>query len=298
MEKIKLWTMCCLSIIGLLLSSCSSSDDNDGKDDGGFNISQLVGSEWQRNYYNINDDGWEKGDCLLTFISGNQVSEEITYHGEGIFWNPESDEDEYKSYSGTNTSFYSYRMNGTTLVFTDEYGGNFNVTISGNKMRSSNGDEWTLTKAGTGSGDDKSESGGSTTTYSWSNMQGVWMKSTYEAYLSTINTYISQNATSDVFLNNHYDGDFGVSGYQFNSSGAMKDIYASTRTWHNDDALIFKTIYTSDNKTVYWTDIENDSYSDRLTISGDKIYYNGNVRFEIFDSTKMFEGETLYVKVK
>ena len=127
--------------------------------------------------------------------------------------------------------------------------------------------------------------------YTWENMQGVWMESElYGMYASALETYKSQNVSSEVLLNNSYDGDFGVSGYQFSASGGIKNLYVCTKIWHNENALILKTMNTS----------EHDTFTDKMTIRDDKIYHNGKVRFEILSSKIIMETstETMYEKVK
>lgn len=294
----KSWSILSIMMLlscGMFMEACG--DDNDDSGDK-FDMSQLVGSQWKRTYSYLNtDDGSkEDGECLLTFTTSGQAEEYISYHGAEWKWSYENG-DEYKSYSGTNTEFYTYQVTGTniTLMGDEEYDEPINIVVSGNKMTASNGLEWTLAQKGSSSVEEP------TLSYTWTNMQGVWMESnTYGAYAETIETYKRQNASSNIYLNNSYDGDFSVSGYQFNTSGAIKDLFVCTKIWHNDNALILKTINTSDNKTVYWTDIENNSFSDKLTIRGNEIYHKGNVRFEIISPKMILEksSDTIYEKVK
>lgn len=280
---------------GMFMGACG--DDND--DDGSFNMSQLVGSQWKRSYsyFDTDDSSKEDGECLLTFTSSGQAEEYISYHGAGWEWSYENG-DEYKSYSGTRTDFYTYQVSGTNIILMgdDEFDDPINIAVSGNKMIASNGLEWTLVKVGSDNNVEEP-----TSSYTWANMQGVWMLSDiYGAYADEIETYQRQNASSNVYLNNSYEGNFGVSGYQFNSTGGIKDLFVCTKIWHNDNAIILKTIYTSDYKTVYWTDIENDNFSDKLVIRGDEIFQNGNVRFEILNPKMILEksSDTIYEKVK
>lgn len=295
----KSWSVLSIMMLlscGMFIGACG--DDNDDNGDN-FNMSQLVGSQWKRTYSYLNtDDGSkEDGECLLTFTTSGQAEEYISYHGAGWEWSYENG-DEYKSYSGTNTEFYTYQVTGTNIILKgdEEYDEPINIVVSGNKMIASSDLEWTLVKKGSGNVKDED----SDYSYTWTNMQGVWMENDiYGAHAETIETYKRQNAASSIYLNNKYDGDFGVSGYQFNASGAIKDLYVCTKVWHNDNALILKTINTSDNKTVYWTDIENDSFSDKLTIRKNEIYHKGNVRFKIISPNLIMENDdTYYVKVK
>lgn len=157
------------------------------------------------------------------------------------------------------------------------------------------GDNQEQTDNGTGG----SDAGGSDS-YTWASIKGVWMESgTYGAHASTIETYKRENMKSAAYLNNLYDGDFYVSGYQFNASGKIRDVDVCTKIWHYENALILKTIYAPD-QTVYWTDINTDGYSDRLTIRGYQIYHDGNARFKIINPTIIQETSsgTYYTKVQ
>ena len=279
--------------------ACGDDDDDDNDNgSGSFNMSKLVGSEWKRtySYLNTEDASWEEGECLLTFTTSGQAQELISFRGQEWDWSYE-DGDQYKSYSGTRTVFYTYRVSGTKIILqgSEAYDDPINIVVSGNKMVATGDMEWILVKTGSGNVEEP------TSSYTWANMQGVWMESVfYGAYASEIETYKKQNASSNVYLYNSYNEDFGVSGYQFNANGEIKDLYVCTKIWHNDGALILKTINTSDNKIVYWTDIENDSFGDKMIISGNEIYHNGNVRFEIVNSKMIRDSDsgTLYEKVK
>ena len=297
MKKLNLYlSRFLIAVMCISFTACSSDDDS--SNGGSFNISQLTGSQWKRSFSYVDTDNgsWEKGECLLTFTNSNQAEEVITYQGEGWEWSYE-DGDQYKFYSGTYTSFYTFQIKDKILIFNnEEYDDPIQMKISGNKMIGSNGVEYTLVKKGSSADEEKPSS-----SYSWANMQGVWMESdTYGAYAETIEAYKSQNAISNAYLNNSYDGDFGVPGYQFNASGNIKELYVCTKIWHNDNALILKTIYASDNKTVYWTDIENDTFSDKLIIRGEEIYQDGIARFEIINSKMISEKSSgiVYQKVK
>lgn len=293
-KKLGFISIMMLLACGMFMGACG--DDND--DDGGFNMSQLVGSQWKRtySYLNTEDASKEDGECLLTFTSSGQAEEYISYHGAGWEWSYENG-DVYKPYSGTRTNFYTYQVSGTNIILKgeDEFDDPINIVVSGNKLIASSGLEWTLAKAGNENNVEEP-----TSSYNWTNMQGVWMESIpYGDCAASIETYKRQNASSNIYLFNNYYGDFGVSGYQFNSAGEIKDLYVCTKIWHNDNAIILKTIYTSDNKTVYWTDIENDNFSDRLIIRGDEIYQDGNVRFKIINPKLILENDdTYYEKVK
>lgn len=294
MKKRYLYVLCLLMVVsGVSFVACSEDDEDDSES---FDMSKLVGSEWKRtySYFNTDDASGEEGECLLTFTSSAQAQEYISYHGKE--WSGE-DGDRYQSYSGSTTIFYTYQVTGTkiSLQGEEEYDEPIYAVVSGNKMVASNDLEWTLVKAGSGNVEEPLSS------YTWENMQGVWMESElYGMYASALETYKSQNVSSEVLLNNSYDGDFGVSGYQFNASGGIKNLYVCTKIWHNENALILKTMNTSDRKTVYWTDIEHDTFTDKMTIRDDKIYHNGKVRFEILSSKIIMETstETMYEKVK
>ena len=294
MKKRYLYVLCLLMVVsGVSFVACSEDDEDDSES---FDMSKLVGSEWKRtySYFNTDDASGEEGECLLTFTSSAQAQEYISYHGKE--WSGE-DGDRYQSYSGSTTIFYTYQVTATkiSLQGEEEYDEPIYAVVSGNKMVASNDLEWTLVKAGTGNVEEPLSS------YTWENMQGVWMQSElYGMYASALETYKSQNVSSGVLLNNSHDGDFGVSGYQFSASGGIKNLYVCTKIWHNENALILKTMNTSDRKTVYWTDIEHDTFTDKMTIRDDKIYHNGKVRFEILSSKIIMETgtETVYEKVK
>lgn len=294
MKKRYLYVLCLLMVVsGVSFVACSEDDEDDSES---FDMSKLVGSEWKRtySYFNTDDASGEEGECLLTFTSSTQAQEYISYHGKE--WSGE-DGDRYQSYSGSTTIFYTYQVTGTkiSLQGEEEYDEPTYAVVSGNKMVASNDLEWTLVKAGTGNVEEPLSS------YTWENMQGAWMQSElYGMYASALETYKNQNVSSEVLLNNSYDGDFGVSGYQFSASGGIKNLYVCTKIWHNENALILKIMNTSDRKTVYWTDIEHDTFTDKMTIRDDKIYHNGKVRFEILSSKIIMETstETMYEKVK
>ena len=151
---------------------------------------------------------------------------------------------------------------------------------------------WTLIKAGEGSG----SGSGETTSYSWEQMQGVWMESKYDECASIISVYKQQQQPSSAY----YNGDFGVYGLQFNSNGQSREVDAQMKAFHNTGAIVLETIYASDGKTVYWTDVSKSSYRKQYSIHGDKIYYNGKEYFQIFDATHIHDliGGEDYVKVQ
>ena len=64
---------------------------------------------------------------------------------------------------------------------------------------------WTLIKAGEGSG----SGSGETTSYSWEQMQGVWMGSKYVDCASIIKLYKQQQQLSSAY----YNGDFEYTVY-------------------------------------------------------------------------------------
>lgn len=286
-----IFSMVVLMICSMTIVACGDDDDENG---GNFEMSELVGSQWKRTYSYFNNDDFSKedGECLLTFTTSGQAEEFISYHGADWQWSYENG-DEYKSYSGTNTVFYTYQVTGTniTLQGDGEYDEPIKIVVSGNKLIASNNDlQWTLVKKGSGNVEEEQDS------YTWSNIQGVWMEDiAYGAYAATFETYIRQNMPSSVYL----DDDFYVSGYQFNASGQIRDVDLCTKIWSYENALILKTINARD-RTVYWTDINSHGFSDRLTIRGNEIYHNGNVRFKIINPTIIQEisTETIYVKVQ
>ena len=71
------------------------------------------------------------------------------------------------------------------------------------------------------------------------------------------------------------------------------------KAFHNDNALVLQTIYTSDGKTLYWTDVEGDSYRGSYLIRGNEIYYNGNVVYNIlYPNMITDQANNVYVKVR
>lgn len=276
------------------LSSCSSDDENGGS----ISMSQLVGSEWKRSYtwVDMDNGAWEEGEGVLKFTSSSRAEEEVKYHGEDWKYNYDLDCEEYKPYSGTSFSFYTYQVSDGKIILRDEeYGNTITATLSGNRLTGGDDYQWTLVKAG--SGDEGS--GDSQDSYSWADMQGVWMEELYDAYAAEISVYKSQNSSSEVYLNNAYNGNFRVFGIQFNASGSRKELDVQMKAFHNDNALVLQTIYTSDGKTLYWTDVENDSYRGSYIIRGNEIYYNGNVVYNIlYPNMITDQANNVYVKVK
>lgn len=284
------WNIILSILLCSYLSSCSSNDDQGGN----FDMAQLIGSQWERNYSWIGDDAaWEEGKGTLTFTSSREAQEIVNYHGEDWRYNYDEDVNELKPYSGTSTIFYSYTVEGNQITLTDQDGGySITTTLSGNMLVGSDDYLWTLIKAGEGG-----ESGsGETTSYSWEQMQGVWMGSKYVDCASIIKLYKQQQQPSSAY----YNGDFGVYGLQFNSNGQSREVDAQMKAFHNTGAIVLETIYASDGKTVYWTDISKSSYRKQYSIHGDKIYYNGKEYFQIFDATHIHDliGGEDYVKVQ
>lgn len=294
---IRLSVLLCGVILCFGLSACSSDDEDGGKVIG---TSQLVGSQWQRSYYWIDQDdlAWEEGQGLLTFTSSSLAEETVTYHGWGYKYNYDLDINEYKSYSGSNIVFYTYEViNDEIILKNEENGTTITAVISGDKLKSDSEYEWTLVEAGSGNDEEDQAHGNS---YSWSNMSGVWMQDLYDAYAGEIQIYKSKNASSSVYLNNSYNGNFRVWGMQFNQDGQMREVDVQFKTFHNTGALVFETIYTSDRKTVYWTDVSKDSYSDKYIIRGNEIYLNGKLAFTIYNDSILIDANSddMYVKVQ
>ena len=144
------------------LSSCSSDDENGGS----ISMSQLVGSEWKRSYtwVDMDNGAWEEGEGVLKFTSSSRAEEEVKYHGEDWKYNYDLDCEEYKPYSGTSFSFYTYQVSDGKIILRDEeYGNTITATLSGNRLTGGDDYQWTLVKAG--SGDE--EGGDSEDSYSW-----------------------------------------------------------------------------------------------------------------------------------
>lgn len=281
------------AILCIAMVSCSSDDENDEIQ----NNILLIGSQWERSYYWIDDDdlSWEKGKCVLEFTGSNLAQETVTYNGMGYKYNYDLDLNEFKSYSGTNTNLYTYEVCDNQIILHNESdGATITAVLSGNKLQTSEY-EWTLVKEG----DNNGEVNDNTESYSWTNMQGVWMEDYYEAYADDIQMCKSQNLNSEAYLNNIYNGNFQVFGVQFNKDGQIREVNAQIKAFHNTDALIFETIYTSDGKILYWTDVSGDSYGDNYIIRGDKIYTNGKVAFSIINSNMIVDNaDCVYVRVK
>lgn len=291
-----LCALLCSVILSVSLSGCSS-DDEDSEPQ--VSTTQLVGSQWERSYSWMDSDdlAWEKGKGVLTFTSSSLAEEIVTYNGQGYQYNYDLDFNEYKSYSGKNTIFYTYKVSGNQIILKNEEDGTvITAVLSGNKLKADNSFEWTMVKAGSDNDEEESQDN----SYSWANMSGVWMQDLYDAYASEIQVYKSQNSTSSVYLNNSYNGNFRVWGMQFNQDGQMREVDVQFKTFHNTGALVFETIYTSDRKTVYWTDVSKDSYGDKYIIRGNEIYLNGKLAFTIYNDKMLIDAYTdnMYVKVQ
>ena len=271
------YSMLAATLSLFVFASCSSGDD-----DGVFEISQLVGSEWKSSYEWLDSDdlSMESGTEVLVFISSTQAKKTTKYEGYGWDYNYNLGTNEYKSYSGTRYTFYEYTVSGNVIHLrpTDDYY-TFDLAISGNNLIDDTNDQiWTLSKKGDGVESDE------TSSYSWSNMSGFWMyDEPYSEYASTIQVYKAQNAPSSRYLDNPEYGYFNCFGMHFNADGQMKEVVMETRLFEN--TLTLDRIDTSDGKTVYWTNIETGSYSGiKYTIHGNTIYYSGEPAFEIVNS--------------
>lgn len=271
------YSMLAATLSLFVFASCSSGDD-----DGVFEISQLVGSEWKSSYEWLDSDdlSMESGTEVLVFISSTQAKKTTKYEGYGWDYNYNLGTNEYKSYSGTRYTFYEYTVSSNVihLTPTDDYY-TFDLAISGNNLIDDTNDQiWTLSKKGDGVESDE------TSSYSWSNMSGFWMyDEPYSEYASTIQVYKAQNAPSSRYLDNPEYGYFNCFGMHFNADGQMKEVVMETRLFEN--TLTLDRIDTSDGKTVYWTNIETGSYSGiKYTIHGNTIYYSGEPAFEIVNS--------------
>ena len=136
-----------------------------------------------------------------------------------------------------------------------------------------------------------------TSAYSWSNIQGVWMEDKYEACAAEIAIYKQQNVSSSVYYNN----DFRVHGIQFDGQGHMKELRVEMKAFHNTGALVFETINTGNGETVYWTDVEGDSYgSEQYTIERNMISLYGQPHYEIYTPNHLIEEGSgqIYVSVR
>ncbi len=297
-QMYKLYTFFCCILLTMITPGCSSEDENNSE----FKMSQLVGSEWENKYEWMDEDNgdYEKGTSKLTFTSSSAATIHNVYNGKAWKYNYDLDIEEYKSYSGESSAFYSYIVAGDNIILTDqESGSEITLYPSGNKLIDNAGDRiWNLLKAGedtdTGNNDEESS-------YSWSTMKGIWMEESYEAMKAEISVYESQNSRSDVYTNNAYQGNFRVFGMEFDQNGRMRELDFYMRTVYNSGYPLLKTIHTSDNKTVYWTDLDPGSYSNtKYIINGNKIYYNGQEVFEIYNSNNIIDLATnnFYVRAK
>ena len=301
MKKIKLLIMNRRLFI-LMMAICvavSCSKDEDSLDNLVRN-DELIGSEWKRvsEHLDIDDGSWEKGNHLLTFNNSSEATEVCEYNGKGWEWSYE-DGDRFKPYSGTHTSFFSYKIDGKKIILTDVEDGDVkSYTLSGGKLVCED-IEWTLVKKGSGNNATEPDDIKKIT---WNDLHGVWIdRDEYYAMLETTDTYQRQNMSSNVYTRESHDLSFrlDLGGIQFSSTGKERNLWIKPKTWKND--LVIKKIFASDNKTVYWTDIENDSYSSyTLLIRDNKIYKNGVVKYEIANNGDIYDvnNEIFYVKVE
>ena len=289
----------CTLVFSIGLSGCSS--DEDSGDGGGLtNMSQLVGSEWKRNYSWMNDDGsYEKGEGTLKFTSSNSAHEDVTYHGKEWRYNYDLDVDEYKSYHGERTNLYTYTVSGNTITMTDlEYDNEIVLRLSDGMLVAESGsdDVWQLVKAGDGIGEG---TGGAS--YTWADLQGIWADEVeYGAYKSEIAVYRAQGSPSSTYTDNAHHGNFRVYCMEFDGEGNVRDLYPYMRTVYNSGYPLLMQFMASDGQMVYWTDLKPDSWERRpYVINGNKLYQNGVVRFEILRPGQMVEvaSGTFYTKV-
>jgi hypothetical protein len=298
----KSWVKITSLLYGVIfcLSFCSCSSDEESNDPV-FDMSRIVGSQWERSYSwtSSDDPSWEKGKGSLTFSNSHQAIEEISYSGEGFEYNYNLGIYEFKSYSGSHSVFYTYEVEGNRIVMQNEdTGATFTATLSGNKLVSEDY-EWILVAPGTGSADGDNGDKPTGPSYSWENMQGVWMDDLYDAYSGEILELQKQNMPSGAFLGSYTHGNFRVWGVQFNQSGQMREVDVQFKTFYNTGALVLRTIYASDRKTVYWTDVSKDTFKDKYIIRGNEIYYNGKVAFTIYNPNMIEDTSgNYYVRVK
>lgn len=288
----KINTFLCGTLLCTGISGCSSGDE--GNND--FSMSQLVGSEWESKYEWIEEDGdHEKGTSTLTFTSSSSVTEHIVYSGEHWDFDYDLGIDVYEPYHGERDDFYSYTVSGEDIIINYEFYDRV-LHRSGNKLIEEDGDNvWTLIKAGNGN----DEGGATGESYSWSDMQGVWLGEPYELYEGVISQYQDMNMSSDYYYRDSDYGNFQVGGFQFNSEGYYREVDVQMKAFHNSGKAVLKTIHTSDGETVYWTDVSYDDYSGlTYNINGNKIYYNGQVIFEIINKNTIREKGTDYTYIK
>lgn len=294
----KLSALLYITLLCTTLSGCSSENEGDGE----FKMSQLVGSEWTAEYGWIDEDNgdYEEGTSNLIFTSSSSVTEHTKYHGKHWEYNYNLGIDEYKSYNGESDYFYNYTVSGNDIILDiNEFGDKLTLHNSGNKLIEKDGDRiWTLIKAGE---DTDNNENNEEESYSWSNMQGIWMEETYEMYEAIINQYQKQNMSSSKFFNDSEYGNFRVFGIQFNKEGLLREVDVQMKSFKNTGRAVLKTIKTSDGKTIYWTDISRDDYfGNKYIINKNKIYLNGQDIYEIINNKTIKDIVTgdIYVKAQ
>ena len=301
MKKVLSALFCALT---LCMGFCNcSSDDDEGEGGGLADMSQLVGSEWKREFSWMNDDGSNgTGTGILKFTSSTSAQEDVTTQGTGWEYNYDLGYEEWKPFHGQSTSLYTYSVSGNTITMTDlEYGHEMTLHMSGDKLVEENGEgnEWQLVEAGDETGD---VSGGGSTAYSWTNMQGIWAEEiNYQAYLSIISIYQAQAANSSIYTNNSEHGNFRVFCIEFDGEGRMRELNPYMRTVYNNGYPLLLQFQASDNRMVYWTDLKPGYWSNtNYIISENQIYHLGTKRFDILTSNRIqdcISGE-FYCKVQ
>lgn len=276
-----------------LLSGCQNEEQTDESKET-FDVAEIVGSQWTSSYEWIEDNGsMESGNEVLDFMSSTQAKKTTEYSGRGWDFNYSTGEDEYKSYSGTKYQFYEYTVSGNTIHLTNLDGGySSKLQISGNKLIDTSDNRiWSLSKNGDGVGN------ATVSSYTWDEMKGFWMKDDpYEMYNDEMDRLQRMYASSNSYFNNPTYGYFRCWGIYFNESGQRKEVILETRAFSNQQTL--RSIYTSDGKTVYWTNTYTNSFSGiEYTIFGDKIYYVGEPMYTIKNRNTIIDNYgNLYVR--
>lgn len=262
-------------VFSCLLGMTGCSSENGEGETSTIDLTKLVGSEWESSFISYGDEGsYTNGNEVMVFNSSYQAKVTGEYHGMEWDYNYSTGEDELKPFHTTGNIFYEYTVSDNIIILNDgEYETKYKIV--GRQLVQIGGDRvWELIKEGDGVEDELHND------YTWENMSGFWMNSDpYVSHRKEIERLERMFSASNAYLRGTY---FHCWGMHFNSLGQRKDIVLETRLFQNEQTLY--KISTSDAKTVYWTNIERNSYTYiKYEIHGNEIYYANTLVYTIID---------------